>query len=181
MRCSDAMGKTLIAMAGLPASGKSAVAFRLHDATNSVLLNKDSVRDFMFNRYVDYSAEQNDLCIELMYQVALYLFSNVDSPVVIIDGRSFSTRSQVDRLLAFVSEAQCTLRIIECVCSIESARERLLKDQHSHPAKDRNFAMYSKSRASSDAIVEPRLTLDTDALSEEECGQRAIDYISGSP
>ena len=175
------MGKTVIAMAGLPASGKSAVALRLLNATDSVLLNKDSVRDFMFARFVDYSTEQNDLCIEMMYQVALYLLSKKDSPFVIIDGRSFSRRSQIERLHAFVSDAQCTLRIIECVYSIESARERLLKDQDNHPAKDRNFAMYSKSRASADTIVAPRLTLDTDVLSEAECARRAIDYIVGAP
>lgn len=178
--CSVVMGKTVVAMAGLPASGKSAVALKLHDATDSVLLNKDNVRDFMFDRYVDYSTEQNDLCIEMMYQVALYLLSRKDSPLVIIDGRSFSRRTQIDRLHAFVSEAQCTLRIIECVCSKESARERLHKDKGIHPAKDRNFAMYSKSRASADTIVEPRLTLDTDALSEDECGRRAIAYIVGA-
>ncbi len=175
------MEKTVVALAGLPASGKSAVALRLHDAIDSVLLNKDSVRDFMFDRYVDYSTEQNDLCIEMMYLAASYLLSGQDSPIVIIDGRSFSRRSQIERLHAFVSEAQCTLRIVECVCSPESARERLHKDQHNHPAKDRNFAMYSKSRASADTIVEPRLTLDTDALSEDECGRRAIDYIVGAP
>lgn len=175
------MQKTLIAMVGLPASGKSAVALNLNKGINSVLLDKDSVRDFMFERYVDYSNEQNDLCIEIMYQVALYLLSREDSPAVIIDGRSYSKKSQIDRLNTFAKEAQCSLRIIECVCSVASARERLLKDQGTHPAKDRNYAMYSKSRASADPIVEPRLTLDTDVLSEVECGRQALEYIVGTP
>jgi len=175
------MEKTVIAMAGLPASGKSAVALKLHKDVESVLLNKDSVRNFMFDRYVDYSNEQNDLCMEMMYQVAFYLLSREESPLVILDGRSFSRRSQIDRLKIFVGEARCTLRIIECLCSASSARERLQKDQDSHPAKDRDYSMYLRSRASAELIVEPRLILDTDALSREECGQRALAYIVQTP
>ena len=99
------MNKTIIALAGLPASGKSAVAVRLHKALDSVLLDKDRVRDFLFQQYVDYSNAQNDLCVEMMYETASYLLSKDEAPVVIIDGRSYSKKSQIETLIAFVSKS----------------------------------------------------------------------------
>lgn len=175
------MEKTIIALAGLPASGKSAVAIRLHKALDSVLLDKDRVRDFLFQQYVDYSKEQNDLCVELMYQSAGYLLSKENSPVVIFDGRSYSRKSQIEALKHVVSTAQCRLCLIECVCSAASAKLRLQQDQGVHPAKDRDYAMYSRSKASADPIEEPRLTLDTDNLSADECGKKALAYVAESP
>ncbi|MFK7995400.1 MAG: AAA family ATPase [Granulosicoccus sp.] len=175
------MEKTIIALAGLPASGKSAVATRLHGALTSVLLDKDKVRDSLFQQYVDYSGEQNDLCVDFMYQVALYLLSKDDAPIVIIDGRSYSKRSQIEALKNTAVNARCKLHIIECVCSDDSARRRLQQDQGVHPAKDRDYSLYLRSKAGAEPIYEPRLTLDTDSLSADECARRAIAYIAGAP
>ncbi|MFK7860217.1 MAG: AAA family ATPase [Granulosicoccus sp.] len=175
------MDKTIIALTGLPASGKSAVAIRLHKALDSVLLDKDRVRESMFQRYVDYSREQNDLCLDLIYQAALYLLSRERSPVVIIDGRSYSRKSQVDTLKNVVAKARCRLCLVECICSAESARQRLLQDQGVHPAKDRDYAMYLRSKASAEPIEEPRLILDTDELSADECAEKALAYMAGTP
>jgi len=127
----------MIVLAGLPASGKSAVAVRLNKALDSVLLDKDRVRDFFFQEHVDYSNEQNDLCVEMMYQVASYLLLKDEAPIVIIDGRSYSRK-----------------------------------------AKDRDYALYSRSKAAADQIDEPRLVLDTDKLSADECALRALSYVA---
>ncbi|MFK8083771.1 MAG: AAA family ATPase [Granulosicoccus sp.] len=172
------MKKKIIALTGLPASGKSSVATRLHAVLDSVLLDKDKVRDSLFKTYVDYSDEQNDLCVDLIYQVALYLLRKDEPPAVIIDGRSYSRKYQIDALKNIVVMAQCRLCIIECICSAESARQRLLKDQAVHPAKDRDYAMYLQRRASAEPIQENRLTLDTDSLSVDECAERALAYVA---
>lgn len=171
----------MIVLAGLPASGKSAVAVRLHKALDSVLLDKDQVRESLFQNHVDYSGEQNDLCVEMMYKVASYLLSKDDAPIVIIDGRSFSRKTQIERLKAVVAKLQCKLVLIECVCSSESARQRLEQDQGVHPAKDRDYSLYSRSKAAAEPITEPRLLLDTDNLSADECARKALDYMASVP
>ena len=174
------MRKAMIVLAGLPASGKSAIALRLHGALKSVLLDKDRVRDFLFQEYVDYSNAQNDLCVDTMYEVASYLLSKDEPPAVIIDGRSYSRKLQIERLKVIVAKAQCQLFLIECICSSESARQRLQQDQGVHLARDRNYAMYSKSRATAEPIEEPRLILDTDMLSADECASRALEYVAAT-
>lgn len=168
---------TICALAGLPASGKSAVASRLHTMVDSVLLDKDIVRAFLFNRYVDYSDAQNDVCLDIMYEVSLYLLSRPNAPLVIIDGRSYSKAHQVKSLIEVSEKAQCRLRIVECVCSAESARQRLLNDQGVHPAKDRDYELYCRSLAAAEPITEPKLKLDTDKLSADECADRALAYL----
>jgi len=145
-----AVRNTMIVLAGLPASGKSAVAVRLNKALDSVLLDKDRVRDFFFQEHVDYSNEQNDLCVEMMYQVASYLLLKDEAPIVIIDGRSYSRKVQIERLKAVVAQVRCNLIIVECICSPASARQRLERDYGVHP----------------------------DKLSADECALRALSYVA---
>lgn len=164
-------------MAGLPASGKSALAVALQLKLNAVLLDKDTVRNFLFAERVDYSNRQNDLCINIIYDVADYLLTSVSPPVVILDGRTYSRRYQINALTAVAKRTQSRLCIIECVCSETTARERLEKDQGVHLAKDRNFQMYLKSKSAAEAINEPKLVLDTDERSVEDCLQQALRFF----
>ena len=170
--------KILLAFAGLPASGKSAVASRLHQALDSVLLDKDQVREFFFQQHVDYTDVQNDLCIDLMYQAAEYLMSSPQPPLVIIDGRSYSKRVQIDALKSTALRSRCRLCIVECICSADTAKTRLAQDQGIHPARDRDYAMYMRSKAAAEPILEPRLTLDTDRWTADECCQQTLNYLA---
>ena len=105
----------LIAMAGLPASGKSTLAGQLKDALGGVLLNKDEVRAFLFGERVDYSAEQNDLCMGVIYDVAVYLLQQDPDTVVIMDGRTYSKTYQIDDLKRAAERAGTP--IVDCrVC-----------------------------------------------------------------
>lgn len=167
----------LIVMAGLPASGKSALGANLQRTLNAVLLDKDKVRDFLFTSYVDYSNEQNDLCLSVMYEVANYLLATASPPLIILDGRTYSKRYQVDAVKASARRAGARLFFIECICSEATAKIRLQNDQEEHLAKDRNFEMYLKSRAAADPIVEPKLVIDTDCYSQEQCLEQALRYL----
>src|SRR5436305_8496198 len=91
----------LIAMAGLPATGKSALADRLAAALGGVVLNKDRVRAALFPPpALDYSAEQDDLCMRAIYRAAAYTLRTSPGVAVIIDGRTFSRAAQLPDLLA---------------------------------------------------------------------------------
>src|SRR5690242_97593 len=91
----------LIAMAGLPATGKSTLAAALAQALAGIVLNKDEVRARLFPPPVlDYSVEQDDICMAAIYRAAACILRRRPEQVVIVDGRTFSRSEQLDELLA---------------------------------------------------------------------------------
>jgi predicted kinase len=164
-------------MAGLPASGKSAIAQRLANQLHAVLLDKDQVRAFLFKDNVDYEREQDDLCVNVMYNVARYHLSKRPATPVILDGRSYSRHYQVEAVKDTAMRANVALFFIECTCAPGTARLRLESDQGLHLAKNRDYEMYERSRTAADVIDEPKITLDTDNNSESECLQMALSYL----
>jgi len=166
----------LIAMAGLPASGKSAVARPLATALPALLLDKDTVRSELFGDYVDYRREQNDLVVDIMYRVSAYVLGQDPFGAVVLDGRTYSRRYQIDALVAVAQRAGAPLKVIECVCSFESALARLEADD-AHPAADRDANLYRASRAAAEPIEHPRLTIDTDEHTPEQAVHFALDWL----
>ncbi len=66
----------LIAMAGLPGTGKTILATALAARTGAVTLDKDRVRAALFPPDVlDYSSEQDDLCFHTLLEAAALLLS----------------------------------------------------------------------------------------------------------
>ena len=58
-------------VAGLPGAGKSTIAVRLEQELGAVIFDKDRVRTVLFPpRVLDYSAEQDDICMTAIYQAA---------------------------------------------------------------------------------------------------------------
>ncbi len=171
----------IIAFAGLQATGKSTLAKELELALLNtrpvVLLDKDRVRDCLFAEHVDYSAAQNDLTLAIMYQLSAYYLSKNPETVIIIDGRTFSKTHQVEALKEAAKQQKSQLRIIECICSEESSRQRLKKDADTHLAKDRDFNLYQRVKAASQVITEPKLIINTDDLSPQESIQKILEYL----
>lgn len=170
----------IIALAGLPASGKSTLARALNKELDAVLLDKDRVRDFLFQKHVDYSAQQNDLCLDIIYQTAEYLLGKPKAPIVILDGRTYSRRYQIAALKEMAGRANSALSIIECICSDETAQSRLAKDKNVHPAKDRDYTLYLKSKSASEPIDEPRLVIDTDQHCLDECVALSLAHLDSA-
>ncbi|MFK7893188.1 MAG: AAA family ATPase [Granulosicoccus sp.] len=166
-----------VVMAGLPASGKSVVASGMQRELDAVILDKDQFRVSLFADYVDYTREQDDLCVRVIYDVACYHLSRRPDKPVILDGRTYSRGYQIAAVKQAAARAAVKVCFIECVCSAESARQRLESDRSKHPAKDRDFALYQRSLSRAEPITEPRLTLDTDKAGEAECVQLALRYI----
>jgi len=167
----------LVVMAGLPASGKSAVARKLKPLLGATLLDKDLVRANLFAEHVEYSRSQDDLCVDIIYDVACFHLDRRPQVPVILDGRSYSRRYQIEAVKKTAVRAKTALAIIECVCSAQTALVRLEKDKTIHIAKDRDALLYEKSCASAEPIVEPRLTLNTDDNTVEQCVQAARRYL----
>ncbi len=173
----------IIAFAGLPATGKSTIAGQLNSRLHAVILDKDRIRSSLFlPEDIEYSRKQDDFCMGVAYQVAEYLLEKEPERSVIIDGRTFCARDQLETLTSLARRLGQPLKIIECVCSDENARKRLEQDARSarHPAADRDFSLYLRLKSMANPIPPPKLVLDTDQAIEI-CVNLCMDYVQADP
>jgi predicted kinase len=169
----------LVAMAGLPGTGKSTLAARLAQELGGIVIGKDSVRATLFPPPVlDYSREQDDLTMSALFTAASLIRRSHPAVPVFLDGRTFLKAYQVGDLLAL----DPTVHVIECVCSDDVAKARLERDQllDVHPAKNRTFELYLAGKARAEPLAIPRLTLDTGTATLEECVALALAYLRPS-
>jgi len=168
----------IVLMAGLPGTGKSTLARELVRRTQGALLSKDEIRAALFSpEDIEYSVKQDDFVMEVMLDAARFLLQKTPTRKIFFDGRTFSRRYQIDRVLEFARELAQPWAIIECTCSDESARRRLdVESDPSHPAHNRSFALYLEVKARFEFISYPKTTINTDQPLEQ-CVQQALSAL----
>ena len=171
----------LIAMAGLPGTGKSTLAQKLADAYSGIVLNKDVIRAALFPiASIEYSTRQDDFCMSILFQVASYMLQNDPSLHMIVDGRTFSRKYQVEALDQFAEEIKKPVKIIECICSDETAQQRLEEKVTmgaKHLAGNRDYHLYLTIKARFEPIREPKLVVNTDE-DPAQCLALCLAYVS---
>ncbi|HZR63633.1 MAG TPA: ATP-binding protein [Terriglobales bacterium] len=156
----------LVLMAGLPGSGKSTLSQALAAELHGTVIDKDQIRAAFFSPAdIEYSTEQDDFCMAVMLKVAGYIFRKDPSRIVFLDGRTFSRTYQLKRAIGYAEALSQPWKILECVCSEETARKRL--NDSSHPAANRNFDLYQRVKARFEEIRLPKTLIDTDQAFEE--------------
>jgi predicted kinase len=163
----------IVVMAGLPGTGKSVLARELAARVSGSILSKDEIRHTLFEaRDVEYSREQDDFCMEVMLQTAAYILSRHPDRIVFLDGRTFSRREQLQRVVNYADGLSQPWRILECVCSEATAKARL-ESQKDHPAENRDFELHRRVRERFEKIDFRKTLLDTDQPLDV-CVQRAL-------
>lgn len=168
----------LVIMVGFPASGKTAIAVRAAERVGGIVLNKDEVRAALFGPdHIAYTREQDDFCMDVLYQAAGFLLADDPGKVIFIDGRTFSKRDQVAQAVDAARRLGTPARIIRCVVDDGVARERLIL-QNEHLAANRDFELFRALKAGYEPLEHPHLELDTGDLDLDTCVRLAITYIN---
>jgi predicted kinase len=155
----------IVIMAGLPATGKSTLCSELAKRLSGTVLDKDEIRLTLFSpNEIEYSTDQDDFCMSIMLQTAAYILKKNPQRTVFLDGRPFSRRYQIEQVIREAEELKQSWRILQCVCSDESARRRLEEQAKSggHPAADRDYELYLRVKANFEEITMPKAIIDTD-------------------
>ena len=170
----------LIAMAGLPGTGKSTLAQQMAHALSGTVLDKDTIRAVLFPpALLEYTTEQDDFCMSILFQAAGYILRKDPHQHVILDGRTFSHRYQVEVVKDVAARLKTHLKIIECICSDEVARQWLRgvgTAQIKHLAGNRDYALYLAIKARFEEIDEPKLLVNTED-EPQHCLEQCLSYI----
>lgn len=154
----------LILMAGLPGAGKSMLARTLAPILKADILDRDEIRNRIFPAPdIDYSDQQNELASQVIYQVAEYILQRNPDRILILDGRPFSKRSQIEAVQLLAQRVKQTLKIIYCWAPDEVVRQRLEQDlaETGNVAADRTMEKYLRIKGIFEDILVDHIPVDT--------------------
>lgn len=170
----------LVALAGLPGTGKSALAKELAAALGAPVFDKDELRRELFGAQPTYSPEENDAAVRKCHEAARAAFAGGAS-YVILDGRTYARREQVEALRSFAREVGAALVLVELRCEAEVAKRRIEVDRErgAHLAPDRSSELYERLARLAEPL-EASLALDSTAATPGELAQQVLRHLEGA-
>ncbi|MBM2838285.1 MAG: putative kinase [Deltaproteobacteria bacterium] len=156
------MQPTLIIMAGLVGTGKSAVAGLLGEATGAPVVRSDEARKRLAgilpdeHRYEDYEkgiySEEftNKTYSELLKEASEVLGGGRS---IILDA-SYKSRASRERAAALAREKGARFFIVECICDQKVVRARLTKRMDEMDTSDGRWEIYDRQKKEFEEITE---------------------------
>jgi adenylylsulfate kinase len=155
---------TWVLFAGLPGTGKSTLARAIAERLGAAVLDKDRVRGALFpGALTDYTTQQDELCMRAMLEAAAYLTELGRVEYIFFDGRTFSRQAQIEDVLLAAARAGAGWRVVHVKCADAVAEERLARSDPSHPAQNRDAALYRRIKQQFEPIRQAKLEVDTTA------------------
>jgi predicted kinase len=152
------------------------VARELASRTGGRVVSKDEIRHAIFTpEEIEYSTQQDDFCLQIMLQTVGYLLSQDCGRMIFLDGRTFSRRYQIENVLTAAASLHQPWRILECVCSDETAKDRIEQQASTsdHPAGNRDYALYLEVKSRFEVIIYSKTIINTDEPLEA-CLEQAL-------
>jgi predicted kinase len=150
----------IILLIGLPAVGKSTLSGRLACALDATVVDRDKMARAIFpGVYFTWSRSQMKTAGEICAEVAETVASEHPDARLIIDGFTFSRKSDIDRFVRVANEVGIRLVRIHCVADEEVVRARIEADEEGLN-KRRDWHMYASVRDRFERLEAVDLTLD---------------------
>ena len=166
-------------MAGLPGTGKTALAEALASKLGGIVLSKDRVRATLFPPgAISYSSGQNDFCMSVILMAEQRIGADHRVPFIFLDGRTFSRTHHVQQVVKAAAMVGARLCVLHLHCPEALALERIKKDQGTHAARNRDPLLYFLVKSYFEPITLPKLKVDT-SQSLEECVEQCAAYLEG--
>ncbi len=157
----------IVAVFGLPGSGKSYFAERLAGRLNAEYVNSDRVRKQLFNRPIYSESEK-----EQVYRVLLEAMQEAlaKGRNLVLDATFHKRRTRE----AFAKRAGNGIVFLEVRAAEPVIRERLKKDR---PYSDADFDVYESIRDAWEPLGEPHLILTSTNDNIDIMLQRAMEHL----
>jgi len=151
----------LIAICGLPGSGKSTIADILSKKIKAVVLRTDEIRRKLIEK-PSYTESEKELVYKVMFIIAEYLLKQ---GIPCILDATFNREERRREVVKLAEKINVPFIFVECVCNEEIIRERLKAGGRF--SSDANWDVYLKLKREFEPIMENHIVIDTSGEVEE--------------
>ncbi|NEA46022.1 AAA family ATPase [Streptomyces sp. SID10815] len=162
----------IVALGGLPSTGKSTLARALAEALPGILLDTAALRKLLLPNLVEAPSEVNDWLYEGVLKAASWNLDTAPGTTIVLDGRPLTRHRDVLSLRRFASTLGHALHIVECVCPNEVASAR-----GGSAAAGIANPFLSIGYIEADPIPEPKIMVNT-CQPLEQCVSATLDAMS---